>query len=383
MNDGVRLRLRALMAEKFIKRALEAGVALGDVERLGEREICFTVSERDAARVRELAARYGLAVEQVKLVGRARLRDALRRRPSLPAAVALAVLLCALALSRVWFIALPDEDPARFAAALKKAGVRVGMPVSRIDTRQIESYLLAELGDFAYVGARLDGVRLKIEAVRELPRPDLYDPANSRDLVASRDAVIVSINAFAGEAAVKAGDTVRRGQLLIRGEERISDESTGGVCALGEVVGRCWVSAQRTAPLTQRRAFYTGRESAAARLRLMEYSYPLTQAERYASCEQYTQRLPVGGLFLPLVIERTTFRETQLRTVALDEAQLRAQLAEQAVRDALLTAPEGSVLVDKWIDYSMIEGDIICARAVLEINMSIAVTRDALDTGGT
>ena len=42
--------------------------------------------------------------------------------------------------------------------------------------------------------------------------------------------------------------------------------------------------------------------------------------------------------------------------------------------------PEGVQPVDKWIEYSMIEGEIVRARAVVEIRPNIAVAREALNS---
>ena len=73
----------------------------------------------------------------------------------------------------------------------------------------------------------------------------------ARDLVAACDGVIVSVNAQSGEAAVEAGDTVRKGDVLIRGEERAGAEETRGISARGEVVARTWVEAEADVSLVR------------------------------------------------------------------------------------------------------------------------------------
>ncbi|MDL2206676.1 sporulation protein YqfD [Eubacteriales bacterium OttesenSCG-928-N13] len=383
MAADVKMRLRGLMLERFLQRALAEGAELRNVSRTSDREAMFFVTEQDSQKLLKLAERYQLDVAIVGRTGRSRAWHMLRERLSLPIALALAMAFMSLALSRLWLIDLPDDGAQVFAQELSQMGIRPGTPLARLDTREIERALYAVGGDYAFVGARLNGVRLQIQSVRELPEPDLYEIDGARDLVAARDGVVVTLNAFTGEAAVKSGDTVRRGQLLIRGEERVTDDLTHGVCALGEAVARVWVTGQASASIGYEEHIPTGRTSLESELRLMEYSLPLLTGTRFDQELEQVEKLPVGGLFLPLQIVRTRHIETQSTQKYRDEQALKAELQQIAMDQALLKVPSYAEIIDKWVDYSMIEGDRMIARAVVEIHQNIAVSRSALKTGGS
>ena len=78
------------------------------------------------------------------------------------------------------------------------------------------------------------------------------------------------------------------------------------------------------------------------------------------------ERLPIGGLFLPLMIERTTYAECEVRGVDQDVEALKVALSEHmfTLLEANIAAQGANSLqiVDKWIDYSMIER-VVCALA--------------------
>jgi hypothetical protein len=102
-------------------------------------------------------------------------------------------------------------------------GIRPGIS-RRIDAGLIAQQLLAEDHRYSYVGAKLQGVRLLVEAVPEAPAPALYDVDAPRDLVCAMDGIVVSAVVRSGALCVKPGDAVRRGQVLIRGEEQATHE---------------------------------------------------------------------------------------------------------------------------------------------------------------
>ena len=389
----IRLRVEGLMLERLLERAMERGATFRRVERDGERALTLDTGERGARIVRELCARHSLRLEETRVSGLSALkRFCLRRWTLLPGVLLCAALLC-LYLQRVWMVdvAFVGERPAGFSEAdvramLAEMGARPGMLARDVDTDEIELALSARSEDFSFVGARVQGVRLLVEVAPSLEEPEVYVLDEARDLVAACDGVIVSVNAQSGEAAVEAGDTVRKGDVLIRGEERASAEETRGIAARGEVVARTWAEVEADVSLVRLERVYTGQTRTNSLLRLLSWQLPLSPAEPFASCETTVERLPVGGLFLPLMIERTTYAECEVRGVDQDVEALKTALSEHlfTLLEANIAAQGANSLqiVDKWIDYSMIEEGSLRARAVLEVHRDIATTRDALAREG-
>ena len=223
--------------------------------------------------------------------------------------------------------------------------------------------------------------RLLVTAAGEIPAPDTFDLEADRDLVAAHDGIVVSVNAMAGTARVKPGDCVTAGQVLIAGEERLSAEETGGVCALGEVVARTWSEGTAQAELYVEKRTYTGRSSAASALELFGWSIPLSQGATFAQMEETVLSLPIVGMFLPLRVLRAERMEYTVSREKADLQNLKEEIAQIAWENAISGLPEGCVIVDKWIEYSMIGEDGIEARAVVEAQSNIAITREALAAG--
>lgn len=387
MNGDVRLRVEGLMLERLAARALGEGARFRRIERDGPRAMIFEADPASARILSDLCERFSLPCRVLSRRGWDAVRRRLKRRATLIAAAAACVAVVLAFSSRVWRIDIEltgsrNASVSALRQALSDLGVRPGVARSRVDPSLIQDALAAASPDFSFVGVRLQGVRLLVEASPAVPAPETYKVDGGRDLVAQCDGVILSVNIQAGEAAVKPGDTVMRGQVLIRGDELVTKEETRSIAALGTVVARTWYEGTASLPLTRAEATLTGRCSQSAFLRMMDFAWPLTEGESYPHQRVQTERLPVGGLFLPLEIVRTTAWETQERTVQNDEGALRAQLAALAWADARLhltqTHSDGCEIADRWIEYTPDGEGNLQARAVYETHTDIAVTRDAL-----
>ena len=388
----VRVRAECPLPEQLLCRAMQRGATFERVKRLGSRTLLIDTNASGAQTLLEICRRFSIPAKVVRRRGRIAVFDHLRRRSTLVGGLIVFALLCAQFLGRIWIIDVSftgDEarrgDPAFFRVELNELGIQTGCP-REIDVGLISEKLQACAPDYSFVGARVQGIRLLIEAAPEIPSPHVFDVEAARDLVASRDGIVLSAVARSGALCVAPGDTVRRGQLLIRGEERSAKDETRPIAAEGDVVIRTWYSGQAELPLQTEVSSYTGRCACSCRLRAFGQEWSFADTGGFSSQRVETRILPLGGLFLPIEVSRQTARETRLMTVEVDRRQLEAQLSRLALAEAARTlqlqGPTEYEVARTWTETDMPDGRTMRARAVYEIHTNAAVTRQALLQGG-
>lgn len=186
--------------------------------------------------------------------------------------------------------------------------------------------------------------------------PEL-DSGQPGDLVASRDGVVETIEVFAGTAAVRPGDIVRKGQVLIRGQERGRDETVNAVQARGSVTARCWRTVRVRVPMNQVKSWETGRETVVTQLCTPWFQFPAeTEKPEYLAMNLYESVQPVAGVFFPVWRKTLLYREAALERVRADGEECRRE-ALAAAETRLKEALRGDEIIDKWVDYCMIEGE--------------------------
>lgn len=386
MNGDVLLRVEGLMLERLVQRALDEGARFRSIQRDGPRAMIFETDPFSAAVLTGLCERFSLPCRVLSRRGRDAMLRRLKRRATLLAGAFTLTATLALFFSRIWMVdVVPTGDRTADMRPLKSAltdlGIRPGISKTSVDPALLEGALSVASPDFSFIGVRIQGVRLLVEASPAVPAPEVYELDGSRDLVAVCDGVVESLSVLSGMACVQPGDTVIRGQVLIRGDERVTKEENRSIAALGTVLARTWHEGCASAPLTTTAEKRTGRSSRSSELRLLNWSWPLTRGEDFPSQEIEVELLPIGGLFLPLQIRRVTAFETKAHTASADLPALKRQLSllafAQAGTNMIQSHPDGCEIVDRWIEYTR-DSTTLRARAVYETRTNIAVTGDAL-----
>lgn len=387
MNRDVLVRLEGALLERLLQRAAEDGAVFAEVRRCGDRQMELRSDNASIRILLMLCSRYGIYARVLHRGGVTAALEALRRRWTLGVGLLLCLLALWLPLGRLWWVdvefigsAAELGNKEQIEACLRAEGVLPGMALNRIDEKRLQKQLMADAEGYSFIGVRRQGVRLLVEAAPEVPSPEVYQRRYARDLVAARDGVVLAVNALSGTACVKAGDTVRAGQTLIRGEEDKTKEETQGVAALGEVIARCWYEGSAQGSLVRRSERRSGRVQESLQLCLLGLRLPIKRCEGFPQEQVEVERLPLAGLYLPLELERSLHYETKTLTEQLDEEALRAQLGKLARAQALsslgredISAAEAS----SW-EECMRQGDMLRVRAVYEVKMNIAVTREEI-----
>jgi len=163
-----------------------------------------------------------------------------RKRYGVFAAIIICAVILLLSSDRVWDIRVECEDEilaSEIENELSICGFRVGSSWSRSDFSHIENEMLLKSENVSWMNINRRGTVAYVSVIKK----ELHDEPQKKEgysnIVATCDAVIEDITVLRGVAAVKVGDVVKKGDLLISGV--ISSELGGGFCyAEGIVTGR-------------------------------------------------------------------------------------------------------------------------------------------------
>ena len=370
-----RFTVTGLNLERFLNLLSKEEIPLPQVRRTDGRTLqcrCYTA---DLNRISSIANQKGWRIQTLRPCGLSAAAAFLKKRPGIPIGAALALLLLFTLSGFIWRIDLHNAGPyeADLAAYLAQNGLRPGVRRSAVDVQALERDLLYRYPHVAWMHVYVSNVTLVVDVSRGVPLPESEQQPSH--LYAMRDGVVDSLRVFAGTAAVKPGDTVRRGQLLIRGEERGSDGETVPVHARGVVTARCWHSETVFIPLWEILSTETGRETLYTRICTPWFSVPpAPESAEYLASNIYMEELPVVGCFFPVRYQRIIQRETALEYRLRDPAAVRAE-ALQAADERLKNALYGNEIIDKWVDYCMIEDESVSAKVTAEWLTDIGGTK--------
>lgn len=370
-----RFTLTGLNLERFLNTLQREEVPLVSLRRKDPRTLEGVCYAADLAFLKNLAREKGWRIGEETPLRLSGVFFWLRSRPGVWIGGLLAITLMIASLQFIWSVELVGAGPyqADLQLYLAKEGLAPGVLKSRVDAAALERKLTRRYPDVAWFHVYAYNVTLVVDCVLGSPMPRL-PAALPGDLVASRDGVVYSVEVFAGTAAVKAGDLVRKGQTLIYGWERGRDEQQVQVAARGVVTARCWRSHQVRVSLRKILSRETGNAASQTLLRTPWFTWPVqTQTPDFLAYNTYIQSLPLGGVFFPVALERVEWREVAMEYAPLAMEQARKE-AEKAAESRLKTALRGDQIIDKWADYCMIEDDTLAVTVTMEWRMDIAQT---------
>lgn len=356
--------LTGLNLERFLNTLQKEQITLVSARRLDHRTLRCVCRSSDVERISSLVQEKGWRMEKTAPVGiGARIRHWLSR-PGLIIGLLLAAVLLAVTMRFVWVIRIVDAGAyqADMAAYLSEEGIKPGIHKEKVDAATLALLLQRRYPEVAWFRVYVNNVTLVVECTQGVPTPALpqQEPCH---LVAARDGVVQSVQVYAGTAMVRPGDLVRKGQILIRGEERSADGEMLPVAARGQVVARCWQEETVRLPLRETISQETGRNQAAYQLCTPWLCWPETlETPEYLTYQLYLTDTPLGGCFFPVWQRRVEYREVALTNGQRPAAEVE-QEAKVAAEKKLRQTLRGYVLLEQWMETRMGEDGYVYATA--------------------
>ncbi len=356
--------------------------------KLTENGAVFTVPRRG---YRELTRAAGGALPSLTVLREAGLPGLVfryRRRPGIAVGALLFFLLCALSERFLWEVdvtgndAISDVEVTETLAAL---GCSIGSPIGGIDFFSLPDAYLAVEPRAAWVSVNREGTTAHVVILEKkekgeagIPERSALSPSN---LVAAEHGVIVSVEIVSGQAQVRAGDTVEKGQLLVSGTVGKKGDPAG-VTHLERSAGRVLAACERTVtvrvPLTREETVVTGERTVEKTVIFFGKPIKISKTSRnsgpmYGIIEENDRLVLFGFLRLPVFVRTVTEVTYFTRTVTLTEEET-AEEGERALNRAILRETGDAELLGRT-DTVTREEDALVLTSVLRLIADVAEER--------
>lgn len=205
---------------KALQTYVDNGFEIGEPLLSGPLVLQFTILRTQEKEIRQFAEKRGEICKVVGETGGVFFLRYLKKRVVFLAFFLSVLLFALLASNRVWFVGVEGNDRLEIRevlAAGEKCGLRFWVRLDSLNRQQFKNRLMQELPDLQWAGINYTGGIVTI-SIREKPlTEDHVDPGFIGDVVASRDGVILSVDALQGQSLCQVGQAVKEGEILITG----------------------------------------------------------------------------------------------------------------------------------------------------------------------
>ncbi|CEP68229.1 Putative stage IV sporulation YqfD [Moorella glycerini] len=385
--------------EGFLNLALAQGISLWDITRHRNGSIQAKMPAGEYRALRSLARQSRCRVRIVDKRGWPFFSRRLRGRQVLLLGSLFFLLAIYLLSTFIWVVDVRPENgplrrvtPDQVLAAARAEGLKPGARKSALDTRTLEYALERRLPQLAWVGIRFHGTRAEITVVEKAAPPGEEAVDRPASIIAAKDGVIKDILVINGEGRVKAGDTVRQGEILISGlilpprPEKKPGEAAAPeqpppaprlVRARGIVRARVWYEGEKEINRRQVQEVPTGRQHTTIMVQTPGHRYILKgpQQPPYTSYRQENKvvALPSWRNFtLPVELIITSYYEVQVRYRQLSYEEAVSTAGRQILAELKEKLPPGaSITGQKIVPLTKPEDEIVRVRAWVETEEDI------------
>ena len=337
LKGCISILIEGLFPERFINLCTKNKLNLWNIRRKSKTAITADIAINDFKKIRKITKNSRCKVHILKKRGIRFLIYRHRKRKALVIGFALFFATLWFLTQFIWIIDITGNKKIEDKVILEyaaKAGLRTGMPAMAVDSGSIQNYIMTNMDLISFVAVNRVGTTVNIDIREREEKREHFDKYTPSNIIATESGVIESILVQSGTAAVKKGDVVYRGQLLVSGA---SDNKYLGIKysnSDADIKARVWHEKTVELPHYIEEKVITGNVKAKRKIKIFDFSINLyiknkILFEKY-DILSYTNYISLGeGKILPIGIETDCYEEYKIKRTKLTEKQTKELLLNE------------------------------------------------------
>ena len=312
----INIRIEGYSVEKLINICIKKKIFFWNIKREKSTIIYTNIGVKEFKELVKIAKQTGCKVKILDKKGMPFILNKYKKRKII-IIILLFIIMALLILSQfIWNINIEGNEnisTQEVAELLESKGIKIGILKNSIDKQKIINEIRLERDDIAWLGIDIQGTNITVEVVETSAKPEIVNEEDYCNVISNKDAQIIKISAQNGIPAVKEGDIVTKGDILIQGWIDGKYTGTRYVHATGEIKGKVWYTQKEQIPLKQVVERLTGNEEQKYKIKINNFTInlfkTLSKFEKYDTIEASNKLKIFSNFYLPIELIKVTNKE--------------------------------------------------------------------------
>jgi len=259
LNGYVTVTVEGFFLEKFTNLCAVNSIPFWNVKRYGNAKMVGRTTIKGFKQMRFQARKCGCRVSIGKKRGTPFFLHKYRKRKIFIVGFIIFLFCIKFASMFVWSVNVTGNERVLtkdILVILEELGVRRWTLKESLDVRELAERFMIKSEEISWIGINIDGVRVNVKVVEKDKVLEKIDKNTACNIIATKPALIISIDTYQGTPMVTVGDIIDTGTILVDGimEMKQFPEKTEEVHALASIKGKVWYEKTRSLKLSNLRA---------------------------------------------------------------------------------------------------------------------------------
>lgn len=326
-SNCIKIKVIGKNIERFIKRLHNEKIEMLEIKYINYKEINIKIYEKDYELVEKLKTIY--EIEIIELYGLLKLKQKIKENLVVILSVFIGCIIIYFLSNTIFTIEVIHSNSSLrnlIYEELENNGIeKYKFKKSYDEIQKIKENIINKYKDeIEWIEIEEDGTKYIVRLEERIINNTKEDEI-PRNIVAKKDAIIISINGLSGEVIKNKNDYVKKGDIIISGEIKLYDEVKKRVKANGEVYGEVWYKASVEYPLNYYEKKKTGKEKHVFTITFLNKKYNLFDFDLYKN-EEIEENIIVKNDIIPFKLSFNKVEELNIidQKLTIEEAKEKA-----------------------------------------------------------
>lgn len=207
-------------------------------------------------KIRPCAKRSGIRFRAVRKYGLPFLIKPYAQRKGLLAGAVLSLIIISLLSSCIWTIEVTGNEKytrQQIVQIARQYGITTGTFRNSVDAKAVRENIKSSVDGINWFSVNVDNTAVTLEVLENTGSNEILDLTTPCNITSTTDGELIKLEVYTGQAALKTGNAVTVGDLLISGVVERADGSSDFVHARGNAVVRTKKEISQTVSFSQKR----------------------------------------------------------------------------------------------------------------------------------